>query len=355
MSKKKRVLIIIGFALSISIIGLSIYKIVETSRNIKEDKTVEEKKRIEKKGTAKEENNKDQEIEIIKKESILIEGTPVTDISLKTNILNKVNALLGTPGIFNVNNNYLSSVTVYNSLLKLLKNNYDNAYKLLLALTSTKHYSLDEYPKVDDKIRNVNREYRQKLQNKTAVTNEEGLIYIDIIDVEELKKNYRNLFNEEISEFIDETPYIFGFANYIYDKENNIYYSGPAGGGTTADNIKYIYINSINTKDDYIYVYINCGYLSSNSIDGITKISVYDLKSYEANDKIINWEDRVKNDSAISTVLEVNDNDFNIDMLMKAKVDKTEYINESNYKGFTNYRIVFKKNEDDNYYFVKVE
>ena len=129
------------------------------------------------------------------------------------------------------------------------------------------------------------------------------------VSAESVEERYQLLFGEKVSNHsLKNCPM------YTYDSKNNVYYYSRQCGGT-GDGTVYLYKNKFTTKDDNAYVYVNIGYATSAD----------DTSTYGDITKI---EENISEDFSI---------------------------NESNYTKYSEYKYTFKKDSNNNYYFVSVE
>lgn len=129
------------------------------------------------------------------------------------------------------------------------------------------------------------------------------------ISSDNVEERYQLLFGEKVNNHsIKSCPY------FTYDSKNNVYYYSRQCGGTS-DGTVYLYKNKFTTKDDNAYVYVNIGYAAladdTSTYGDITRIEENTLENFS--------------------------------------------INESNYTKYSEYKYTFKKDSNNNYYFVSVE
>lgn len=308
MNTVKNIFIIIIIIGLLGVIGYCGYQIYDrlNGNNTEENKT-EEKKDV-------------TPVVVEEKEQSNNEGI------IKKDILNKVSTLAHTQ--FTINNMYAEDYYIGGLLTEQRSDNY---YKTMLVLDNTKAYEFNKYPKLNDEIKGNYSAIQEKLQAKTAATTANGLpVYI--VDADEVKKNYKDLYNEELTEYANEYS-DSAINNYIYDSKNNIFYRGMGGKGYSGP-APMMYINNITIADDYVYVNFNIGKLCNElktEPDGV-KRDICDISGAVAD-----------------TVTFANEKEYSDQLLKK------QFINSTNYTKFTDYKIVFKKNSEGNYYFDKVE
>lgn len=129
------------------------------------------------------------------------------------------------------------------------------------------------------------------------------------ISSDNVEERYQLLFGEKVNNHsIKSCPY------FTYDSKNNVYYYSRQCGGTSDETV-YLYKNKFTTKDDNAYVYVNIGYAAladdTSTYGDITRIEENTLENFS--------------------------------------------INESNYTKYSEYKYTFKKDSNNNYYFVSVE
>lgn len=335
-SNSKNIVIAVLITLLICVIGFCIYLIVSDSNKVNNDNNGEI-------------NNN----ENVKKE----EGS--NDNLVKSDVLNKLNVVLGfncsNTNVFTSNN---KSVNMYwkelcdsNVTTRVFKSELTSDDKIEMALSNIKGTLAGNYESYNKTINGdgVTSDIKNKMVNyyNGMVDYGESNFPTEIykITVDEVKNEYNRLFNEDISEdalnnFINSVNnYEIRLTNgtlhsimYIYSEQYKTFYK-VAGIGGGVGPIRYIfYVNNIENNDSEVNVYVNAGLLSLDSNAGYKPIISYNITE----DATVDLPYSNNNDDASQYIT-----DYKID--------------ESNYKDFTNYRFVFKKNSEGNYYFDKVE
>ena len=287
---------------------------------------------------------KENKTEEKKNETPVVNEEELTDNLVKQDVLDKLNVILGLncddEPIFSINNNFIQrkhfefcNRRMFDDLFKI--GLFDND-KLIIALNNTDDKKI-EYNETT--LSKVGASVKDKMKRVLADPENEH-IDLYVINIENVKNTYNELFGKNIKEFDvlnndghnlcrkpDHSEYMFYF-----DKENKIYYRETIMAGMGSGSAGFLlYINNItiNNNDD-VYVYINNAW--------------YENRYTNSNDcGIIDFESEK----------EIFVGKYNIDNGIK----ECEHfkIDESNYKEFTNYRFIFKKNNEGNYYFDSVE
>lgn len=140
------------------------------------------------------------------------------------------------------------------------------------------------------------------------------------------------------NELINQSTSFSKCPTFIYDKKNEKYYVQEGCGGNNPDFVE-MYINKYATKNNEVYVYVNVAELSTNIND--SNAIAYIFNNY------------------VGAIESTNQNNYNSIQIYKKISSFDEIgdtiINESNYKQFKEYKIVFKKDVNNNYYFDKIE
>ena len=141
------------------------------------------------------------------------------------------------------------------------------------------------------------------------------------IDGDEVARNYKELFNEEINhkDVNDWCPFI-----YYYDAKSNQYYANNQCGGIASDMILY-YFDKATVRDNEAYAYIYIGYMDNGTHE---------------NNKTNIFSD-IDKKNILETISSENSQNYTI--------------TASNKEKFTKYKITFKLDKSNNYYFDKIE
>ena len=330
MKNKKAMVIIIIVIISVSIVGISLFKIVGASIGVKTDNP----------GEAKSQNRNIRRNQQTTDEETKAKRNLLNDENTKQEILDKVNILFGLKNnkISEIANNNIKTIEepylyldYFGEFMRKIidKDDLFDKDKLLLILEATEGYSLEKYN--NQGIKNYYLNAQKQFQKNNEITS------VEIINIEDLKANYKKYFGEEIKSFTDLKSTI---NNYIYDEKNNVYYRGVNKNNQITSGLYYnvIYINSIDDNVNYIYVNTNLAYIKGAYEDNRRTIFLCDKLDTYCNNKI-------------SLYFDYEFEDY--DKLTKA-LNARKVIDKSNYDKFTNFKIVFKK-VDNNYYFEKVE
>lgn len=153
---------------------------------------------------------------------------------------------------------------------------------------------------------------------------ENGFEVEDVINLKIVKDEYKNLFNEELTNYIE-----VGFCPWFkYDQETNKYKVYEECGGTGYDT--YISYNNRYTEDENnMYVYVNVGRFVSKTMTDENGLTVFlnDLYADVSKEKIYK----------------------------KNVIDKDITINESNYNEFSEYKYIFGKDKEGRFYYKNIE
>ena len=253
----------------------------------------------------KEENNQTNEKkETTKsdKETLISDNLLINDLSEKITYLNTARIYTGYEK-FNDALNKSIEIDAYN-----FRNIYDKQLsdddKLDITLNSLEKNYVNlsvTYENMSDEAKEIFKPYVE-----AGSINDIAEKQISSANVEE---RYQLLFGEKVNNHsIESCPY------FTYDSKNNVYYYSRQCGGT-GDGTVYLYKNKFTTKDDNAYVYVNIGYATLAD----------DTSTY----------------GNITRIEENTSENFSI--------------NESNYTKYSEYKYTFKKDSNDNYYFVSVE
>lgn len=151
------------------------------------------------------------------------------------------------------------------------------------------------------------------------------------ISLEKVSKFSEELFGEKITNPVKEFSPRCG--SYFYDEASKkYYYPEPQCGGINPNHIE-SYKSKFEEKMDEAYVYVSFAFMKvSGESDSMGYNFIFD--AYKDFD-IVNNEMKYK--------------DVHAKSLFEYKIDST------NYKDFKEYKFIFKKDKNDNYYFVKTE
>lgn len=287
-------ILIIIFILLLSIIGyLTITRVIESKNRA--NNTVQENK----------------------KEDIKQEIDAKTNV--KNDIFKKTNKIFG-----NKDDSYSTSKEYTGNIVEVLKNltlNDDN--KIRIAVNASKKHKVHtsknklSHPEV---IKIID-EYIKNYTVEEYFTNEDIYFYAQY-DGEEVERNYKELFGEQIEhrDFKDECPF-----EYYYDSKSNEYFSNNQCGGTGYEELLY-YFDKVTVKNDEAYAYIYIGLIGNEKYQGEP------TKIYSDIDKKNVVEDNVE-PNKVNNYL----------------------INDSNKEDFTRYKLTYKLNDLNQYYFNKIE
>ncbi|MBR3228956.1 hypothetical protein IKF67_01850 [Candidatus Saccharibacteria bacterium] len=145
----------------------------------------------------------------------------------------------------------------------------------------------------------------------------QGREYIERIDGELMREKYLEVFGEDITP----NPQRGYSCPVHYNDKYDIFYQGLDGCGGTSNIITHYYKNAYTTKDDNAYVYVS-------------------VADYNLEDNNIYCDFYTENNTKICGTATDRDD---------------VVLNETNYKDYAQYRIVFKKSDAGTYYFVKTE
>ncbi|MDO5002941.1 MAG: hypothetical protein Q4E39_01760 [bacterium] len=236
------------------------------------------------------------------KETLISDNLLINDLSEKITYLNTARIFTGYEK-FNDALNKSIEIDSYN-----FRNIYDKQLsdddKLDITLNSLEKNYVNlsvPYENMSDEVKAFFKPYVE-----TGSINDIAEKQISSVHVE---NRYQLLFGEKVNNHsIKLCPF------FTYDSKNNVYYYSRQCGGT-GDGSVYLYKNKFTTKDDNAYVYVNIGYATSAD----------DTSTYGDITKI---EENISEDFSI---------------------------NESNYTKYSEYKYTFKKDSNNNYYFVSVE
>ncbi len=245
------------------------------------------------------------------------------EIDARENV--KIDILAKTNKIFNIKDNSKSiSINYTGNIVEILENlslNDDN--KIRIAVNASKKHKLHtskeklSHPKVIEAINDF-------IANHTIEDyfTGDGISFYAQYDGEEVEKNYKELFSEQINhrDFNDTCPF-----EYYYDSKTNEYFSNSQCGGIGYDELLY-YFDKVTTKDDETYAYIYIGLKGNGRYTGES------TKIYSDIDK--------KN-----IVEDITDPQKGSDYL----------IEDNKKEEFTKYKLTYKLNDLYQYYFDKIE
>ena len=195
----------------------------------------------------------------------------------------------------------------WDSDFRMKDNSDEEKLKLaFLVVYSTNSGKKIDYDILSDEVKEV---VNSKLSHYEDIKN-----YLYSYPYEEVNKVYKKLFGENISNY---SHTWLRCNEVVYDKENKVFVemAGLACGASAG--INYLYINREENDGDYKYIYANIGHTEG--------------------------DDNAYNDFSKEDIV-IRDIDY-----------KTFNIDESNYQLFKEYKFIFKKDENDNYYFVSFE
>lgn len=151
------------------------------------------------------------------------------------------------------------------------------------------------------------------------------------ISLDKVSKYSEELFGEKITNPVKE--FLPRCGSYFYDEASKkYYYPDPQCGGINPNHIE-SYKSKFEEKMDEAYVYVSFAFMNvSGESDSTGYNFMFDVyKDFD----IVNNEMKYK--------------DVYTDSILEYKIDST------NYKDFKEYKFIFKKDKNDNYYFVKTE
>ncbi|MBE6158584.1 MAG: hypothetical protein E7159_02010 [Firmicutes bacterium] len=249
--------------------------------------------------------------------------SPKKEIDAKENV--KIDILTKTNKIFSIKDNSKSKSINYTGniveILEKLSLNDDN--KIRIAVNASKKHKVhtSKNKLSNPEVIKIIDEYIKNYTVEEYFTNEDTYFYAQY-DGEEVERNYKELFGEQIEhrDFKDACPF-----EYYYDSKSNEYFSNNQCGGTGYDELLY-YFDKVTTKDDESYAYIYIGLKGNGRYTGES------TKIYSDIDK--------KN-----IVEEITDPQKGSDYLIEDnKIDE-----------FAKYKLTYKLNDLNQYYFDKIE
>ena len=253
----------------------------------------------------KEDNNQTNEKKETKKsdrETVISDNLLINDLSEKVTYLNTAGIAPGYGGFADALNKSIE-IPSYN-FRDIYEKQLSDDDKLDITLNSLeqKYVNLSiTYENMSDEAKEVFKSYIEAGSINDVVEKQ--------VSAESVEERYQLLFGEKVTNHsLKNCPM------YTYDSKNNVYYYSRQCGGT-GDGTVYLYKNKFTTKDDNAYVYVNIGYATSAD----------DTSTYGDITKI---EENISEDFSI---------------------------NESNYTKYSEYKYTFKKDSNNNYYFVSVE
>ena len=304
MNKGKTIIVWILIILLLGVIGSCVYRIVDrlngnTTEPVKTEEKQEEKKK-------EEQNN-------IAEEKELEDGLAKKDVYEKLNLVLGLNCSLGDTKSeqFSDDVNFITNGWIVycddKQLVSLFGNKLVQNNKLAIALSSTNSSDIfvDEVKNIKDE--NVKKHMVDFPPQKLA-----------IIKTDDVKAKYKEIFNEDINSFNSIEHY--SWYSYYYDAIDKIYYKTNYAHGGAGPLTYSLYLNKITQQGDRVYVYMN-----------FVRALIADTNSY---------------DDTIDTKLFSSD---------ESETFRSFKIDETNYKEFKNYRIVFKKNVSGTYSYEKTE
>lgn len=202
----------------------------------------------------------------------------------------------------------------------VLKNALTKEEKLQIVLESTTEWekisgdAWKDYEELVNRYKDVNPKYLEQ-----AIANDQD---IKQVSSDKVNKNSISLFGEKADDTIEK---ISGCPTFLHKHNSTIYISWASCGGTSPDKIA-SYKSKFTQKNDEVYVYVN---FASLSFAGNDTYHVYkDIENYSTNKE---------------------------ENKLEYTVDETFIINENNSHMFSEYKFTFKKDTNDNYYFVGVK
>ena len=242
----------------------------------------------------------------------------LTDSKIIEEISNKIEKIVyhgSKPAIqeFSLSQSYNS----YGFRNEVLERILTKEEKLIITLLTTEWENLNEdsWKEYEYLTKNFQSPFKEYQKHVEGVVSTEPFLQTSVDNV---KQNSIYLFNEEVDDTIEE----IGACPTFYHKQNSkIYISWGACGGTSGSKIN-SYKSKFTSKNDEVYVYVNYAYLDTAG-DGTYKI----YKGIERKEE----------------------------NKLEYTVDENFMINETNYHIFSEYKFTFKKDTNNNYYFVGVE
>lgn len=133
--------------------------------------------------------------------------------------------------------------------------------------------------------------------------------------------------------------------SYAYNNQYDFYYSDVFGCGGTTPYERFYYKNRYTKDENHAYVYVSTAFMSPEDVNSTEefaqeKYNVYCDVAYLNSSNTIS---QVADDAEICATLD------NYDEALSFTLDA------SNYEKYSNYRFVFNRSDDGNYYFDKVE
>ncbi len=245
------------------------------------------------------------------------------EIDARENV--KIDILAKTNKIFNIKDNSKSkSINYTGNIAEILENlslNDDNKMRIAINVSKRHKVHSNKNNLSNPKAIKIIDEYIESY-NIEEYFNTDSTMFYSEYDGEEVEKNYKELFSEQINhrDFNDTCPF-----EYYYDSKTNEYFSNSQCGGIGYDELLY-YFDKVTTKDDETYAYIYIGLKGNGRYTGES------TKIYSDIDK--------KN-----IVEEITDPQKGSDYL----------IIDNNKEDFTRYKLTYKLNDLNQYYFDKIE
>ncbi len=249
--------------------------------------------------------------------------SPKKEIDAKENV--KIDILTKTNKIFNIKDNSKSkSINYTGNIVEILENlslNDDNKMRIAINVSKRHKVHSNKNNLSNPKAIKIIDEYIESY-NIEEYFNTDSTMFYSEYDGEEVERNYKELFSEQIKhrDFKDTCPF-----EYYYDSKSNEYFSNDQCGGIGYEELLY-YFDKITTKDDEAYAYIYIGLKGNGRFNGES------TKIYSDIDK--------KN-----IVEEITDPQKGSDYL----------IIDNNKEDFTRYKLTYKLNDLNQYYFDKIE
>lgn len=219
----------------------------------------------------------------------------------------------------------------YNFRYGVLKNDLteENKQEIVLESATWKNITGDkwkEYSKIKDIV---------DADVSLGATEESALAHHKQLSKEEVDKYSVEIFGKKIANPVEE---ITSCPPYYYDSANEIYYQlEPRCGGAASGSVL-IYKSKFIEKGAEAYVYVSVGHLVYDESTSTPQYKIYKDFSYSGTKLIgesVEYLNEYKTENQI-----INLGNFKLD--------------STNYQDFSEYKFTFKKDSNDNYYFVDV-
>ena len=287
------------FIILLGFIGYLTYTRIIESKVFKQDNTQEKQNENKKEETKKEEK--------------------IAIPAVKKDITEKINALFKAYQE-KTNTQYITSMHGFNQdLITNYTINDDDKLEIALNYTALNSKTKINIPKEKVTVSLVKDEY-DTIMNEYETNYSYAMEEYFQVNVKDVEKTYKELFNSEIKHRNTNIT----CPSYYYDNANNVYYALSQCGGISPDSAN-IYIDNTYTNNDTAYAYVYIGILARE-----------DAKLYNGIDKT----------KVIKELGEVtyDDNFYN-----------SIKITDSNKEQYSKYKMTFKKDNNENYYFDKIE